>query len=89
MANDIQASPQSNCFKRGNVADFVVSSDLQHASLNATVNLSDSCSPFLVPVLGSAPINTAQVGAGLTFPLTVTASWTGTGLVGFQEDQGR
>jgi hypothetical protein len=70
-------------------ADFVISSDVQHASVNATVNLSDSCSPFLIPVLGSAPINFAGSGGGFAFPLTVTASWTGTGLVGAQEDQGR
>ena len=78
----------SGCFTIP-AADFVVSSDLQHASVDATVNLNDSCSPFLVPVLGSAPLNLAEKGGGLTFPLTVTASWSGTGLVGVQEDQGR
>lgn len=69
-------------------SDFVVSSDLQHASLNATVNESDFCPVSLVPVLGSAPAKGGGGGGGFTFPLTVTASWTGTGLVGNQSDQG-
>jgi hypothetical protein len=70
-------------------SDFVVSSDLQHASLKAKVNESDSCPGFLVPVLGSAPAKAGGGGGGgFTFPLTVTASWTGTGLVGDQSDQG-
>jgi hypothetical protein len=71
-------------------ADFVVGSDLQHASLNATVNAADSCPGFLIPVLGAGPAKGVGGGGdGFTFPLTVTASWTGTGLVGLQQDQGR
>lgn len=72
-------------------SDFVVSSDLQVASLNATVSASDSCDPGgLVPVLGAEPAKgDGGGGAGFTFPLTVTASWTGTGLVGTSQTQGR
>jgi len=71
-------------------SDFVVSSDLQHASLNATVNESDSCPGFLVPVLGDEPAKGGGGGGGgFAFPLTVTASWTGTGLVGTSDSQGR
>lgn len=71
-------------------SDFVVSSDLQRASLNATVNASDSCPGFLTPVLGGAgkPGPGPGPGGGFTFPLTVTGNWTGTGLVAHQRDQG-
>lgn len=70
-------------------SDFVVSGDLQHASLNATVNESDTCPALLTPVLGAAPAKGGGGGGGgFTFPLTVTASWTGTGLVGVSSDEG-
>jgi hypothetical protein len=72
-------------------SDFAFSSDLQQASLNATVGARDSCPGFLSPVIGTAPAKDAGGGGGggFTFPLTVTASWAGTGLVGTQDDQGR
>jgi hypothetical protein len=70
-------------------SEFVVSSDLQHASVRATVNASDSCPVSLTPVLGGAPAKgPGGGGGGFTFPLTVTGSWTGTGLVGVSVDEG-
>lgn len=72
-------------------SDFTVSSDLQTALLNATVNESDFCPGFLSPVFGPAGgkgPGPGPGGSGLTFPLTVTGSWTGTGLVGDQSDHG-
>lgn len=78
----------SGCFTIP-AADFVVSSDLQKASLDATVNAGDQCG-LLIPVIGAGePKEGSGGGSGFTFPLTVTASWTGTGLVGLQDDQGR
>lgn len=73
-------------------ADFVVSSDLQAASLNATVDETNLCPGFLAPVLGAVVGKAGGGGgasAGLAFPLTVSASWTGTGAVQEQTDQGR
>lgn len=73
-------------------ADFVVSSDLQTASLNATVGAADLCPGSLAPVLGAVVGKAPQGGAasaGLTFPLTVSGSWTGTGAVQEQTDEGR
>ena len=70
-------------------SDFVVSSTLQTASLNATVDESNFCPGFLVPVNGAAPAKAGGGGGGtFTYPLTVTASWTGTGANGTREDQG-
>jgi hypothetical protein len=71
---------------------FVVSADLQHASLDATVNETDFCKGLLQPALGAAGSKDAGSGGGgfgFTFPLHVTASWTGTGLVGVQKSEGR
>jgi hypothetical protein len=69
--------------------DFVVSNDLQSATLNATVDRSNFCPGFLVPVTGALPNKGGGGGGGgFTFPLTVTASWTGTGVNSTQEDQG-
>lgn len=76
-------------------SDFVVSSDLQTASVNATLGESDVCPGFLVPVLGATPIKAAGGGPGgggtigLSFPLSVSATWTGTGATSTQTDQGR
>lgn len=76
-------------------SDFVVSSDLQTASVNATLGEGDVCPGFLVPVVGATPIKAAGGGAGgggtigLSFPLTVSATWTGTGATSTQTDQGR
>ncbi len=70
-------------------SDFAVSGDLQHASVNATVNASDACPASLAPVLGGAPAKgDGGGGGGFTFPLTITGSWTGTGLVGVSADKG-
>jgi hypothetical protein len=77
----------SGCFTIP-ASDFVVSSDLQQASLNATVNAGDQCG-ILIPVIGAGEPKGIGGGGGFTFPLTVTASWTGTGFVGLQDDQGR
>jgi len=79
---------ESGCFVIPD-SDFVVSSDLQTATLNATVDESNFCPGFLVPLTGAAPAKgDGGGGGGFTFPLTVTATWTGTGTVGTQEDQG-
>ena len=70
-------------------SDFVVSADLQSASLNATVDASNFCPGFLAPVSGAAPQKGGGGGGGgFTFPLTVTITWTGTGLVGSSANQG-
>lgn len=71
---------------------FSVSSDLQHATLNATLNPIDSC-PFgpLVPVLGNTPIKAAGGGGGnfgFTYPLVISVTWTGTGAATESTDQG-
>jgi hypothetical protein len=71
-------------------SDFVVSSDLQTATLNA-VNQSTLCPGFLVPVTGAAPDGKPGPGGGgggFTLPLTVTAAWTGTGLTGVTGSEG-
>ena len=70
-------------------SDFVVSADLQTATLNATVDPSNFCPGFLTPVTGAAPLKGGGGGGGgFTFPLTVTVTWTGTGVVGTQTDEG-
>lgn len=70
-------------------SDFVVSGDLQTASVHATVSAGDACPASLAPVLGGAPAKgSGGGGGGFTFPLTVTGSWTGTGLVGVTADEG-
>ncbi|HKV89224.1 MAG TPA: hypothetical protein VJT78_14610 [Candidatus Dormibacteraeota bacterium] len=45
-------------------SQFVVSSDLQSASINLTLNASDACGGLVVPLSGSAPINFAGGGGG-------------------------
>lgn len=70
---------------------FVVSSDLQSASINATVDATNLCPGFLVPLTGAAPgaaKGGGGGGTGFTFPLTVSATWTGTGAVTISENQG-
>lgn len=72
--------------------DFTVSSDLQAASLSATVDASNLCPGFLVPVVGAVVAKAGGGGGGstgLTFPLTVSGTWTGNGAVQEQLDQGR
>lgn len=73
-------------------SDFVVSSNLQTASVNATLGEGDICPGFLVPLMGATPAKTGGGGGGtigLTFPLVVSATWTGTGATSAQSDQGR
>ena len=70
-------------------SDFTVSPNLQTATLNATVDESDFCPGFLVPVNGAAPAKGGGGGGGgFTFPLVVTATWTGSGANGVQDNQG-
>jgi hypothetical protein len=70
-------------------SDFSVSSNVQSASLNATVDESNICPGFLVPVTGAEPAKGGGGGGGgFTFPLTVTATWTGTGATAVSDDQG-
>jgi len=70
-------------------ADFTVSRDVQSASLDATVDESNICPGFIVPINGAEPAKGGGGGGGgFTFPLTVTASWTGSGATGVQDDQG-
>jgi hypothetical protein len=79
----------SGCFVIPDSA-FVVSKDLGKATLNATVNESDMCPGFLVPVgTDSTPSKGGGPGGGgFTFPLTVTGSWTGSGVIGKSDSQG-
>jgi hypothetical protein len=67
--------------------EFVVSGDLQHATLKAT--LSNMCGGAMTPQLGAlqaAPLSGSggsgggSGGGGLALPLTVNVTWTGPGL---------
>ena len=72
-------------------SDFVVASGLQSASLNATVDESNLCPGFLIPLTGAVADGKGGGGGGstgFTFPLTVSASWTGTGELQSSENQG-
>ena len=69
-------------------SDFVVSSDLQAASVNATVDIG-SCGE-VIPLTGAQP---AKGGGGCSTgfvgpTVTVSATWTGTGVIGTQDDNG-
>jgi hypothetical protein len=67
--------------------DFVVSTDLQTATLNTTIGGS-SCEE-VVPVNGVQPAKGGGgCGTGFTFPLTITATWTGTGVLGLSVSNG-
>lgn len=70
---------------------FMVSSDLQTATLNA-VDQSTLCPSPLVPITGSVADagkpGPGGGGGGFTLPLTVTGKWTGTGLVGTSQSDG-
>lgn len=69
---------------------FVVSGDLQTATLNA-IDQSTLCPGFLVPITGAAAgagKPGGGGGGGFTLPLTVTGSWTGTGLTATSLDNG-
>lgn len=67
--------------------DFVVSSDLQTATVNTTIDV-PSCQE-VIPVAGAAPAKGGGgCGTGFTFPLTITATWTGTGVIGLGVNNG-
>lgn len=67
--------------------DFVVSSDLRSASVNTTVD-AGSCAE-VVPLNGVLPAKgVGGCGTGFTGEITVSVTWTGTGVVGTQDDQG-
>ena len=66
-------------------SQFVVSSDLQHATLIATLTANEMCGGPLTPQLGTlqaAPFaggGGPPPGGGLSLPLTVNVTWTGPG----------
>jgi len=72
-------------------AAFVVSSNLQTATLNA-VDQSTLCPGFMVAVTGAVADagkpGPGGGGGGFKLPLTVTGTWTGTGLTADSENQG-
>jgi hypothetical protein len=67
-------------------SQFVVSSDLQHATLNATLTAAEMCGGAMTPQLGAlqaAPSGGSggpPPGGGLALPITVNVTWTGPGL---------
>jgi hypothetical protein len=67
-------------------SQFVVSSDLQHASLNATLTAAEMCGGAMTPLLGTlqaAPLSGKggpPPGPNLALPQTVNVIWTGPGL---------
>ncbi len=68
-------------------SDFVVSHDLQSATLNTTVDVG-SCAE-VVPLTGALPAKGGGgCGTGFTGPVTVSVTWTGTGVVATQDDNG-
>ncbi len=70
-------------------SDFVVGKNLGTATLNTTVDETNLCEGFLVPVGDSAPAKGGGPGGGgFTFPLTVTGSWTGNGVIGKSDNHG-
>lgn len=68
-------------------SDFAVSRNLQSATLNTTVDVG-SCAE-VIPLTGVLPAKGGGgCGTGFTGPVTVSVTWTGTGVVGTQEDNG-
>jgi hypothetical protein len=67
-------------------SQFVVSSDLQHATLIATLTADETCGGAMTPLLGTlqaAPLagkGGPPPGGSLVLPLTVNILWTGPGL---------
>ena len=85
-------SVANGCFIISSPNQFVVSTDLQTATLNATLNPSDSCffGP-LVLVRGATPVKEGGGGGGnfgFSYPLNVAVTWTGTGAATSSTDQG-
>jgi hypothetical protein len=76
------AAGGSDCFIIPD-SDFVVGSDVQSASVNATVNAIDRCPGFAEPLAGLAAGKAGGGGpppaGGIQFPLTVSANWSGNG----------
>jgi len=67
-------------------SQFVVSTDLQSASLNATLTAGEICRGFMTPLLADVkalqgPGGGGPPGGGLALPLTVNVTWTGPGAV--------
>lgn len=66
-------------------SQFVVSSDLQSASLNATLTADEICrgamTPFVQDVQALKGPGGGPPGGGLLLPLTVNVTWTGPGAV--------
>jgi hypothetical protein len=66
-------------------SQFVVSSDLQHATLNATLTAGELCGGAMTPQLGTLQASPfaggggPPPGGGLALPLTVNVTWTGPG----------
>jgi hypothetical protein len=66
-------------------SQFVVSSDLQAATLKATLTTDELCPGFMTPQLGASQAAPSAggggaPGGGLSLPLTVNVTWTGPGL---------
>jgi hypothetical protein len=64
-------------------SDFVVGSGAQSASLNATVQATDRCQGLgesLTDLAAGKPGGGPPPVGGFTFPLTVTANWSGNGV---------
>jgi len=71
----------SDCFMIPDT-DFVVSTDVQSAALNATVNANNRCQGFgqsLQDIAAGKPGGGPPPVVGFQFPLTVSASWSGNG----------
>jgi hypothetical protein len=72
-------------------SDFVVGSDVQSASLKATVNATDRCSgapQSLSDAVMGKPGGPPPV-PGIQFPLTISATWSGNGVTATFLDDGR
>jgi len=68
-------------------ADFVVSKGLQTAVLNTTVDVAPCIE--VIPLSGALPAKGGGgCGAGFVGPITVSVTWTGTGVVATQDDNG-
>jgi hypothetical protein len=68
-------------------SDFVVSGDLQTAVLNTTVEVGTCVEA--IPLTGALPAKgDGGCGTGFSGPVTVSVSWTGTGVVATSDDNG-
>jgi hypothetical protein len=81
----------SECFMIPD-SDFVVGSDVQSASLHATVNATDRCQGLpqsLSDVAAGKPGGGPPPVPGIQFPLTVSATWAGNGTTARFNNSGR